>query len=375
MTHNRDRLIQSQRWVVKIGTSLLTDKNTGINHDLIEDWVAQIAELKKQGMEFALVSSGSIGEGMRRLGWSTRPHEVHQLQAAASVGQMGLVQSYESVFKRYGILTAQVLLTHADFADRQRYLNARSTLKTLIDLGVVPIINENDSVATSEIMFGDNDSLAALTANLIEAEAQILLTDQDGLYNKNPVEHSDAEFIESAAANDNRLMQYAGSGGEMGRGGMLTKVQAAVKAARSGSDTLIAQGRENDILLRLKHGDQLGTYLTAGQSRLAARKQWLAGQMRASGSVTLDAGAVRVIRESGRSLLPIGVVAVSGKFQRGDIVVCLDDKGAEVARGLVNYNAGAALKIIGNPSRQIEQILGYIDAPELIHRDNIAIIG
>ncbi len=370
---SRERMVNSTRWVIKVGTALLTNKKSGLNHDLIEQWVTQIAQLKKQGMEFALVSSGSIGEGMRRLDWHTYPNHLHQLQAAAAVGQMSLVQSYESVFKRYGILTGQVLLTHADLANRQRYLNARSTLRTLLKLGVIPIINENDSVVTDEIMFGDNDTLSSLTANLIEAEIQVLLTDQSGLYDKNPAHHADARLIESGDSNDHNLMRYAGPGGEMGRGGMMTKVMAAVKAARSGADTVIANGREPDILLRLKRGEPVGTYLRASQGRMAARKQWLAGQMRASGSLTLDDGAVGVIRERGRSLLPVGVLAVDGRFKRGDIVLCLDRDGKEIARGLANYGADDSAKIVGQVSSKIESILGYVDEPELIHRDNIVV--
>jgi glutamate 5-kinase len=359
--------------VIKIGTSLLTSVDEGLDQKAIDDWVEQIAALKASGMNFVLVSSGSIGEGVRRLGWRNRPREVHQLQAAAAVGQMGLVQSYESAFKRYDIVTAQVLLTHADLANRERYLNARSTLRTLLKLGVVPIVNENDTVVNDEIRFGDNDTLAALVANLVEADTLVILTDQDGLYDGDPRQNPNAILISEGSADDTMLLQAAGPAAGFGSGGMLTKVGAARRAARSGANTVIAGGRTEQVLQKLRRGEVLGTLLNPGNSQLAARKQWLAGQLRGNGRLVLDDGAVRVLRESGRSLLPIGVREVSGLFGRGEIVLCVDLEGREVARGLVNYSATEAGRIAGKPSDQIESILGYAGEIEMIHRDNIVI--
>ena len=370
---SRQTLTGGSRWVIKIGTSLLTSVDEGLDQKAIDDWVEQIAALKASGMNFVLVSSGSIGEGVRRLGWRNRPREVHQLQAAAAVGQMGLVQSYESAFKRYDIVTAQVLLTHADLANRERYLNARSTLRTLLKLGVVPIVNENDTVVNDEIRFGDNDTLAALVANLVEADTLVILTDQDGLYDGDPRKNPDARLISEGSADDPMLVQAAGPAAGFGSGGMLTKVGAARRAARSGANTVIAGGRTEQVLQKLRRGEALGTLLNPGNSRLAARKQWLAGQLRGNGRLVLDDGAVRVLRESGRSLLPIGVSEVSGLFGRGEIVLCVDLEGREVARGLVNYSATEASRIAGKPSDQIESILGYAGEIEMIHRDNIAI--
>ncbi len=363
----------SGRWVIKVGTSLLTDVDEGLDQTAIDDWVRQIAALKQQGMDFVLVSSGSIGEGVRRLGWRQRPPEIHQLQAAAAVGQMGLVQSYESAFKQFDILTAQVLLTHADLANRERYLNARSTLRTLLKLGVVPIVNENDTVVNDEIRFGDNDTLAALVANLVEADTLVILTDQEGLFDSDPRTNPDAALVSEGQADDASLLQVAGPAAGFGSGGMVTKVGAARKAARSGAQTMIAGGRSDDVLLRLSRGERIGTLLRPGNSRMAARKQWLAGQLRGNGRLVLDDGAVRVLRESGRSLLPIGVKEVTGLFGRGEIVLCVDLQGREVARGLVNYSAMEAARIAGKPSDQIESILGYAGEIEMIHRDNIAI--
>jgi glutamate 5-kinase len=373
MSKDRAALTNTSRWVIKVGTSLLTSVNDGLDQEIIDDWVAEIAVLRQQGMEFVLVSSGSIGEGVRRLGWDRRPPEIHKLQAAAAVGQMGLVESYESSFKRFGIITAQVLLTHADLANRERYLNARSTLRTLIKLGVVPIVNENDTVVNDEIRFGDNDTLAALGANLVEAETLVILTDQKGLFDCDPRTNPDASLVQYAMANDTSLLDAAGPASDVGSGGMVTKVLAAQKAARSGASTVIVNGRINSVLTRLRQGEELGTLLSPGSNRMAARKQWLAGQLRGSGRVTLDDGAVKVLRESGRSLLPIGVKEVSGQFGRGELVVCVDLQGNEVARGLVNYNAEEARRIAGKPSGFIESILGYAGEIELIHRDNIAI--
>ena len=369
---DRSALTDANRWVVKIGTSSLTSLESGLDHDAIRSWVGQIAHLKAQGVEVVLVSSGSIGEGMRRLGWERRPSEVHKLQAAAAVGQMGLIQSYESVFLEFGILTAQVLLTHADLANRERYLNARSTLRELLKAGVVPIVNENDTVVNDEIRFGDNDTLAALVTNLVGGSTLILLTDQQGLFEKDPRIDLSASLIHYANANDDALLSNAGDAGKLGSGGMLTKLIAARKAAKSGAVTIIAYGKERDILVRLRSGEALGTVLYPGSGRIAARKQWLAGQLRSGGTLTLDEGAVTVLKEQGKSLLPIGVVSIKGQFSRGEIVTCVDVNGKEIGYGLVNYNSDEAEKIKGHPSRDIEAILGYGGESELIHRDNIA---
>ena len=365
-----------KRWVIKIGSSLLTNDGRGLALDAIDSWVDQMVELRRQGREVLLVSSGAVAEGMTRLGWSQRPHALHNLQAAAAVGQMGLVQAYESRFQRYGLHTAQVLLTHDDLANRQRYLNARSTLRTLLSLGVIPVVNENDTVTTEEIRFGDNDTLAALVANLVEADLLIFLTDQAGMFDSDPRSNPEASRIAEAEAGDLSLESMAsGSGGALGRGGMLTKVRAAARAAKSGAMTLIAPGREADILQRIASDEAVGTRLYPACIPLAARKQWLAGQLQSRGAITLDEGAVRVLRESGRSLLPVGVTAVTGTFERGDLVVCRAPDGQEVARGLVNYSSAESGRIIGQPSQRIEEILGYVDEPELIHRDNLVLTG
>ncbi len=369
----RQTLTDSVSWVVKIGTSLLTDSQSGLNQSAIDSWVRQIAELKNQGVDIVLVSSGSIGEGMRRLGWENRPSEVHKLQTAAAVGQMGLIQSYEAAFDKYKILTAQILLTHADLANRQRYLNARNVLRELLNLGVVPIVNENDAVVNEEIRFGDNDTLSALASNLVEAECLILLTDQVGLHNQDPRNSDSAELIQYGKADNPDLLALAGTAGVLGSGGMVTKIKAARKASASGASTIIASGKEHNILLRLRAGEVLGTVLSPGSGRIVARKQWLAGQLRGNGKLVLDYGAVRVLKELGRSLLPVGVTAVEGSFTRGEIVICVDPMGNEIARGLINYNADEAAKIIGMPSNQIEAVLGYCGESELIHRDNIAL--
>lgn len=364
---------QAKRWVVKIGSALLTNDGKGLDVQAIAGWVAQMAKLREQGIEIVLVSSGAVAAGMRRLGWQSRPTEIHQLQAAAAVGQMNLVQTYEVEFQRYGLLTAQVLLDHDDLSSRQRYLNARSTLKTLISLGVIPVINENDTVVTDEIRFGDNDTLGALVANLIDADLLVILTDQQGMYDSDPRTNPSAKLLSECAADDASLEQMAGGGGVLGRGGMITKVRAARVAARSGADTVIVGGRIEGALARLAAGENLGTFLWAQQQPQAARKRWLSGQLQSRGSLTLDEGAVRVLRDKGTSLLPVGVKAVSGNFTRGDMVICLNAQGREVARGLVNYHADEARKIIGKPSSDIEALLGYQDAEELIHRDNLVL--
>lgn len=372
-TTDRSVLTHSTRWVIKVGTSLLTDFGAGLRREVVESLVHQICRLLDEGMQVVLVSSGSIGEGMRRLGWERRPDKVHLVQAAAAIGQIGLVHSYEAAFSQRGVHSAQILLTHADLASRERYLNARHTIRELLGLRVVPIVNENDAVVNEEIRFGDNDTLAALAANLIEAECLILLTDQLGLFDSNP-RHSDrARLIRYGKADDASLLDLAGEAGAHGRGGMVTKVLAAEKASRSGSWTVIASGQGEDVLLRLRAGEEMGTLLSPGRGRIAARKQWLAGQLRSNGRLVLDNGAVSVLRKAGKSLLPVGVTAVEGDFTRGEIVTCVDSQGLEVARGLVNYNSDETRKIIGQPSRSIEQILGYSGESELIHRDNIAV--
>ncbi len=371
----RQEVQSARRWVVKIGSALLTDDGRGLNTSGIERWVSQLVELRRRGIELVLVSSGAVAEGMTRLGWKTRPTAIHELQAAAAVGQMGLVQAYESQFQRYGLHTAQVLLGHDDISARDRYLNARGTLQTLVRLGVIPVINENDTVVTEEIRFGDNDTLAALVANLIDADLLVILTDQSGLFERDPRFDPTAPLVTRAHAGDAELDRMAGgSAGALGRGGMATKLRAARLAARSGADTVIAGGRIEEVLTRLLDGEELGTLLVAGQQPWAARKQWLAGLMQVAGQLHLDDGAARVIREQGRSLLPVGVTAVSGRFRRGDLVACLAPNGAEVARGLVNYDVDDASRIVGLPSDRLASALGYQGEKELIHRDNLVVL-
>ncbi|MBI3903123.1 MAG: glutamate 5-kinase [Nitrosomonadales bacterium] len=368
-------LTQCKRVVVKVGSSLVTNQGEGLDVQAIVGWAQQIAALRENGCEVVLVSSGAIAEGMQRLGWKQRPSAVHELQAAAAVGQMGLVQVYESCFREHGLRAAQVLLTHADLADRERYLNARSTLRTLLNLNVIPIINENDTVVTDEIKFGDNDTLGALVANLIEADALIILTDQSGLYSADPRKDPAAKLIDAAQAGDAQLESMAGgAGSHIGRGGMITKVLAAKRAARSGAHTVIASGHEKDVLPRLLRGENIGTLLIAPELTLAARKQWLADHLQVGGMITLDAGAVRALRNEGKSLLPIGVTEVSGEFERGAVVAILDDNGRDIARGLVNYTAEETRRIARHPSHEIETILGYVDELELIHRDNLVLL-
>jgi glutamate 5-kinase len=361
--------------VVKVGSSLVTNEGRGLDALAIARWAAQISQLRALGRKCVLVSSGAIAEGLQRLGWAKRPNAIHELQAAAAVGQMGLVQCYESCFREHGLATAQVLLTHADLADRQRYLNARSTLRTLLELGVIPVINENDTVVTDEIKLGDNDTLGALVANLVEADALIILTDQVGLYDADPRRVPAARLIEEREAGDPALESMAGgTGSAFARGGMLTKVLAAKRAARSGAHTVIASGREDEVLLRLARGERLGTLLTARTLPIAAKKQWLADHLTLAGSLTLDDGAVKALASGGRSLLPIGVSDVAGQFERGAVVACRDAQGREVARGLVNYSAEDTRRIMRKPSADIEAILGYVDEPELIHRDNLVLL-
>ena len=372
----REIATDAKRWVIKIGSALLTNNGAGLDRNAIDGWVDQIADLLLQGKEVVLVSSGAIAEGIVRLGWQQRPDSIHELQAAAAVGQMGLIQAYESSFQRFDRLTAQILLDHDDMASRQRYLNARGVLQTLMSLTVVPIVNENDTVVTDEIRFGDNDSLAALVANLIDADILVILTDKDGLYSANPDLKPDAHLIAQAMADDTSLDAIAGgSSGTLGRGGMITKLQAARLAARSGCSTIIVGGRNANILHQVATGDEVGTLLSAGQKPLAARKQWLAGHLQVKGQLVLDAGAVKVLTEQGRSLLAVGVRQVVGTFTRGDLVSCVNADGLEIARGLVNYNANEAVRILGQSTESIAGILGYREDDELIHRDNLVITG
>ena len=362
------------RLVIKVGSSLVTNDGRGLDKAAIARWAAQIAGLRASGKQVILVSSGAIAEGMQRLGWTKRPHTVHELQAAAAVGQMGLVQCYESCFGEHGIATAQVLLTHSDMADRQRYLNARSTLRTLLELGVIPVINENDTVVTDEIKVGDNDTLGSLVTNLVEADVLVILTDQQGLFNADPRRDPGAKFIAEGTAGDPVLESFAGGAGSaLAKGGMLTKVLAAKRAARSGAHTVIVSGREPDVLTRLAAGEKLGTELKATTMALAARKQWMADHLTVSGRLTLDEGAVRALATGGKSLLPIGVVGVSGEFERGAVVAVTGPDGVEIARGLVNYASDEARLIMRKSSSEIETILGYVDEPELIHRDNMVL--
>ena len=368
-------LTNSKVLIVKVGSSLVTNNGEGLDRAAIAAWATQISQLVKQGKQIVLVSSGAVAEGMQRLGWKKRPIEVNELQAAAAVGQMGLVQMYESCFAQHGLHTAQILLTHDDLRDRKRYLNARSTLKTLLDLKVIPIINENDTVVTEEIRFGDNDTLAALVANLIEADALVILTDQQGLFSADPRKDKAAKFINFETAGNLELEQMAGgAGSDVGTGGMLTKILAAKRAANSGAHTVIASGREADVLIRLANGEAIGTHLKSTQIKTIAKKQWLADHLRMGGKLVLDAGAVKVLKTDGKSLLSIGVIEVQGQFERGDVVACINEAGIEVARGIVNYNSADTSRIKQKASSEIEKILGYVEESELIHRDNLIVI-
>lgn len=367
----------AHRIVVKLGSSLITNAGEGLNTAAISQWVAQIAALHAQGRQMVLVSSGAIAEGLVRLGWPRRPRVMHKLQAAAAVGQMGLIQAYEKAFASYGIRTAQILLTHEDLSDRHRYLNARSTLNTLIELGVIPIVNENDTVVTDEIRLGDNDTLGALVTNLIEADCLIILTDQQGLFNADPRHHPQAELITAASAGDPALERMAGgAGSDIGTGGMLTKVLAAQRAANSGGHTVIASGHEHNVLSRLAAGEPIGTTLYATLPIRSARQRWLANQLRVRGRLVLDAGAIRALTEKHKSLLPVGVTKVEGEFGRGDVVACLDSDGVEHARGLINYGSSDARRIIGHHSDDIAAILGRdMSDQELMHRDNLVLVS
>ncbi|MDZ7824828.1 MAG: glutamate 5-kinase [Gammaproteobacteria bacterium] len=371
----RAGLVSARRWVVKLGSALLTRDGLGLDVAAIRRVAADLQVLVTKGCQVVLVSSGSIAEGVIRLGMGRRPDSLHELQAAAAVGQMGLSQAWETAFAAHGLHTALILLTHEDLADRTRYLNARSTLRTLLDHGVIPVINENDTVATDEIRFGDNDTLGALVANLVESDVLLLLTDQDGLRERDPRLDPAAPRVHCARADDPRLdSMVAGSSGALGRGGMLTKLRAARIAARSGACTLIADGRAAGTVPAVAAGEDAGTLLLPVEARLAARKRWIAGQLQTRGALIIDAGAARVLRESGRSLLPVGVVGVRGDFRRGEVVACMDESGQEVARGLVNYSVDEARRILGCSSDAITQALGYAGEPELVHRDNLVIV-
>lgn len=368
----REQVTQARRWVIKIGSALLTADGRGLDRNAMAVWVRQMVALREAGIDLVLVSSGAVAAGMSRLGWQQRPTAINELQAAAAVGQMSLVKAWESSFADHNERTAQILLTHDDLSDRKRYLNARSTLTKLLELGVIPVINENDTVATDEIRFGDNDTLAALVANLVEADLLVILTDQDAMYDADPRGNPDAQVIVQARADDPQLDAAAGgSAGALGRGGMQTKLRAARLAARSGAHTMIVGGSIERVIERLKEGELLGTLLTSDQSRDAARKQWLAGHLQTRGTLRLDAGAVKALRDGHKSLLPVGVTAVDGHFQRGEMLVCLDEQGREIARGLTNYNSTDVARIMGRPSDAIVDILGHVGDAELIHRDNL----
>jgi glutamate 5-kinase len=367
-------LSQARRIVVKVGSSLVTDEGRGLDAQAIGDWCRQMATLRQGGHELIMVSSGAIAEGMKRLGWTSRPSAIHELQAAAAVGQMGLVQVYESRLRELGVGSAQVLLTHADLADRERYLNARSTLLTLLQLGVVPVINENDTVVTDEIKFGDNDTLGALVANLVDADLLIILTDQQGLYTADPRKDPAATFVHEAQAGDPALEAMAGgAGSSIGRGGMITKILAAKRAAGSGASTVIAWGREPDALLRLAAGERIGTALMAQTAKNQARKQWMADHLQLRGSVEIDAGAAAKLRDEGKSLLPVGMTGVQGEFARGDVIAVRDSQGLEIARGLANYSSAEARLICRKASSDFEKLLGYTGEPEMVHRTNLVL--
>ncbi len=375
MANTHQQLVDTKRWVIKIGSALLTRIGDGLDRDRVIWLSGEIAKLRQQGKEVVLVTSGSVAAGMQELGWDKRPHALHLLQSAASIGQMGLIQAYAAACKQHDILTAQVLLTHADLSDRSRYLNARSTLNSLLELGALPVVNENDTIATEEIRFGDNDTLAAMTANLVEADVLVILTDQDGLFEADPRHDTEAKLISTSAANNTDLDLMAGeSKGELGRGGMATKLLAARRAARSGATTVILSGQATGNLQKLVEGETVGTLLWADNEPMTARQQWLVGHLKPKGIITLDDGAVSVVKRQGKSILSVGVNQIQGQFTRGELVICHNMAGQEIARGLVNYNADEAQKIMGQASSDIEAVLGYVDEPELIHRDNLVVI-
>jgi glutamate 5-kinase len=365
----------ARRLVIKVGSTLVTNEGKGLDHQAIGEWCRQMSALVREGREVIMVSSGAIAEGMKRLGWATRPHEIHELQAAAAVGQMGLAQIYESQLREHGLGSAQVLLTHADLADRERYLNARSTLLTLLQHGVLPVINENDTVVNDEIKFGDNDTLGALVANLVDADALIILTDQKGLYTADPRRDPTATFVHQARAGDPGLEEMAGgTGSSLGKGGMITKILAAKRAAGSGASTVIAWGREPDVLLRLAQGEAIGTLLVAPTQKQQARKQWMVDHLQLRGAVTIDAGALAKLSQEGKSLLPIGMTGVQGDFSRGDVIAIRAPDGREMARGLANYASAEARLLCRKPTTDIETLLGYVAEPEMVHRDNLVLL-
>ena len=373
-------LRDARRIVVKVGSSLVTNEGRGLDEAAIGEWSRQLAALVRaegaQHREVIMVSSGAVAEGMKRLGWTTRPRQIHELQAAAAVGQMGLAQMYETKLREQGMGSAQVLLTHADLADRERYLNARSTLLTLLSLGVVPVINENDTVVNDEIKFGDNDTLGALVANLVEADALIILTDQKGLYTADPRRDPNAQFVHEARAGDLALEAMAGGvGSSIGSGGMITKIIAAKRAAGSGASTVIAWGREPDVLLRLAQGESIGTLLVAQTAKKQARKQWMADHLQMRGAVVVDDGAAAKVRTEGKSLLPIGMTSVEGEFSRGDVIAVRDAAGSEIARGLANYASAEARLLCRKSSAEFQSLLGYMAEPEMVHRDNLVLMG
>lgn len=376
MAELRSELTCVRRWVVKIGSSLLTDDGRGLDRRRIADWSVQIARLHAHGCQIVLVSSGAVAEGLARLGWSQRPKTLSEVQAAASVGQAGLVEAYAGCFQKHGLRTAQILLTHADVEHRQRYLNARNTLLKLLELNVIPIVNENDVIATDEIRIGDNDTMAALTANLVDAKGVILLTDQIGVFEADPRVDPQAALIDCCRVDEPRLWSAAGDGGgRLGRGGMRTKITAARQAARSGAATVIAHGLEPNVLEGIVAGRKLGTLLVPAHPRRGARKNWIAGQRHIHGTVVVDDGAARVLREAGRSLLPIGMTAVKGEFERGDLVSCVTEDGVEVARGLANYSTAETRRLLRQPTENFEQALGYTREEEFIHRDNLVLVS
>ena len=378
--NSSDVLRNARRIVVKVGSSLVTNEGRGLDETAIGEWCRQLAALVRaqgaQHREVIMVSSGAVAEGMKRLGWSARPRQIHELQAAAAVGQMGLAQMYETKLREQGMGSAQVLLTHADLADRERYLTARSTLLTLLGLGVVPVINENDTVVNDEIKFGDNDTLGALVANLVEADALIILTDQKGLYTADPRRDPAAQFVHEARAGDAALEAMAGGvGSSIGSGGMITKIIAAKRAAGSGASTVIAWGREPDVLLRLAQGESIGTLLVAQTAKKQARKQWMADHLQLRGAVVVDDGAAAKLRAEGKSLLPIGMTAVEGDFSRGDVIAVRDTVGSEIARGLANYASAEARLLCRKSSAEFQSLLGYMAEPEMVHRDNLVLMG
>ena len=375
MINTHQQIVDTKRWVIKIGSALLTRVGEGLDLERVKWLSSEIAKLREQGKDVVLVTSGSVAAGMEQLGWAQRPHALHLLQSAASVGQMGLIQAYSAACKEHEIHTAQILLTHSDLSERGRYLNARSTLHSLLELGVLPVVNENDTIATEEIRFGDNDTLAAMTANLIEADVLVILTDQDGLFDCDPRHNSQAKLITASAASNSELDTMAeGSKGDLGQGGMATKLLAARRAAGSGATTVILSGKKADNLQRLVNGETVGTLLWADNEPMTAREQWLVGHLTPKGTITLDDEAVEAVHQGGKSVLADGVQEVHGQFVRGELVTCHDMAGNEIARGLVNYSMGEARKIQGKASREIESVLGYVDEPELIHRDNLVII-